>query len=131
MKKLVLLIALLALGSTVNAMDKCPVDFGANDYLEQVTQMIANSGSCWEASEIADACALGASGDIYTVGAAVARCEKDMPIMSKEDAMMYKTLNNKCTDKYSKLEGTMYMSMNAFCHLQVTRLFLDILSHEE
>lgn len=131
MKKSILIIALLAIGSVANALENCPVDFGTVNYLERVGQIITDSGSCYEASEVADACAIGASGDVYTVGTAIARCEKDMPVMSKEDATMYKTLNDKCTDKYSKLEGTMYMSMNAFCHLQVTRLFLDILSHEE
>jgi hypothetical protein len=131
MKKSLLILSLLVLGTTAHALDKCPVEFGNGDYLEQVSQKITEAGSCWEASEIADACALGASGDVYTVGSAIARCEQDMPVMSQSDAAMYSTLNNKCTEKYSKLEGTMYMSMNAFCHLQVTRLFLDFLSHEE
>ncbi|MGZ3807860.1 MAG: hypothetical protein ACXVCE_07225, partial [Bacteriovorax sp.] len=93
--------------------------------------VITQSASCYEASEVASACALGASGDVYTVGAAVARCEKDMPKMSEKDAATYSYLNEKCNDKYASMEGTLYMSMNAFCHLSVTKLFDELLSKEE
>ena len=130
MKKSFLIAALLVFGTTLHAMENCPVELDEN-YLDKVAQIITDSASCWEASEVADACALGASGDVYTVGAAIARCERDMPVMTPADSTMYQSLNDRCTEKYSKMEGTLYMSMNAFCHLDVTRLFLNILTHEE
>ena len=129
--KTFIILSLVLFSSVASALDNCPVEFGNEDYLEKVAETITASDSCWAASEVANACALGASGDVYTVGAAIARCERDMPVMSKADATMYKTLNDRCTEKYSKLDGTMYLSMNAFCHLSVTRLFLDLLTHEE
>lgn len=131
MKK-TLLVAFLALFTmSVFAVDQCPVEFGTENYLEKVAEVITDADSCYTASDLADACALGASGDVYTVGAAITRCEKEMPIMSKADAKIYKTLKSKCEKKYSKLEGSMYISMNAFCHLQVTKLFQELLSREE
>lgn len=125
------IITLLTLCSSLQAMDNCPVTFGSTDYLEKVSNIISSSSSCYDASQIASACALGASGDVITVSAAIARCEKDLPVLSNEDANLYKKLNDKCDEKYSKLPGTLYLSMNAFCHLKVTELFLDITSQEE
>jgi hypothetical protein len=116
---------------SVFAMDQCPVELGSNDYLEKVAKVITDADSCYAASDLAEACALGSSGDVYTVGAAIARCKKDMPVMSKDDAKMYKALNKKCGAKYSKLDGTMYRSMNAFCVLDVTKLFFDLLTPAE
>ena len=46
---------------------------------------LTNERTKVEASEIVNACALGASGDVYTVGAAIARCNKDIPVMSEKD----------------------------------------------
>lgn len=132
MKKSILLLTIALCASfSAHALDKCPVDFGNDDYLQKVSDVITNSASCYEASEVADACALGASGDVYTVGSAIARCEKDIPAMSEKDAKTYSELNQKCQDKYSSMEGTLYMSMNAFCHLSVTKLFNELLSTEQ
>jgi len=125
------LISALILSSAAYTMEQCPVEFPSENYLENVGKLITESDSCYSASEIADACALGAGGDVYTAGQAVSRCERDMPVMSKADASMYSTLNDKCTEKYSTMEGSMYRSMEAFCHLQVTRLFLSLLTHAE
>lgn len=120
------LIAILFSFSISSYALECPT----ND-LDKVAQLAMKASSCYEASEIVNACALGASGDVFTVSAAIARCEKDIPTMSKKDAQTYSYLNQKCNDKYESMSGTLYMSMNAFCHLSVTRLFVELLSKEE
>lgn len=129
--KTFILISALTLSSAAFSIEQCPVEFPSENYLENVGKLITESDSCYSASEIAGACALGAGGDVFTVGKAISRCEKDMPVMSKADASMYATLNDKCSEKYSTMEGSMYRSMEAFCHLQVTRLFLSLLTREE
>lgn len=129
--KSILSLTIILFSFSAFSMDKCPVDFGKEDYLEKVADLAINSSSCWEASEIVNACALGASGDVYTVGAAIARCNKDIPVMSEKDETTFSYLNTKCNDKYDSMEGTMYRSMNAFCHLSVSSLFVDLLSREE
>lgn len=116
---------------SANALDACPVEFGNDNYLEKVAELATNAGSCWEASEVVEACALGASGDVFTVGAAIGRCEKDIPAMSRKDKKNYSYLKEKCNAKYDKMDGTMYRSMNAFCHLSVAKLYVDLLSTEE
>jgi len=129
--KTLILISALTLSSAAFSMQQCPVEFPSENYLENVGKIIAESDSCYSASEVANDCALGAGGDVYIAGQAIIRCEKDMPKMSKADALMYTTLNDKCSEKYSTMEGSMYRSMESFCHLQVTRLFLSLLTREE
>lgn len=126
---LAFLFSVLTLGA-VHA-DECPVEFGNDDYLEKVAELATNANSCWEAKNVVSVCAIGASGDVYTVGAAIERCEKDIPAMSKKDQETKSYLHEKCNAKYADMEGTMYRSMNAFCHLDVSELFVNLLSKEE
>ncbi len=129
MKKSFLLAAIaLCTIFSAHAMDKCPVQFGTDDYLGKVADLITNSSSCYEASSIADACALGASGDVYTVSAAINRCKKDIPKMSAKDQATHDSLMQKCNDKYAHMEGTLYRSMNVFCQLSVAKLYNELLT---
>jgi len=122
---------LLSLSLSAHALDQCPVEFGSEDYLDKVAQLATNSSSCYEASEVVSACALGASGDVIMVAAALNRCERDMPVMSEKDQQTISYLKTKCNDKYDSMDGSMYRSMKAFCHLSVTTLYVDLLSTEE
>lgn len=126
-----LIIAVATYSMAAHSMDQCPVEFGTDNYLEKVAELATNAGSCYEASEVVNACALGASGDVYTVGAAIGRCEQDMPEMSQKDIKTFAYLKNKCNEKYDSMDGTLYRSMNAFCHLSVTMLFNNLLTTEE
>ncbi|MFA6236739.1 MAG: hypothetical protein WC635_05370 [Bacteriovorax sp.] len=127
---LALFVALFSFSISAHALEQCPVEFG-QDYLEKVATLATEAESCYEASAIVNACALGASGDVYTVAFAIARCEKDIPQMSKKDLETFSYLKTKCNEKYDSMDGTLYRSMNAFCHLSVTELFVDLLSKEE
>lgn len=129
MKKFLCLLSLLVSFSANSS--ECPVKFETDNYLEKVAELALNADNCYEASEIVNACALGASGDVYTVGAAINRCERDFPVMTPKDTETYLYLKNKCNEKYDGMDGTLYRSMNAFCHLSVTELFYSLLSREE
>ncbi len=130
MKSSLLILSFSLFSLSAFAVENCPVDFG-DDYLEKVATLATNSDSCYQARDIVNVCALGASGDVYTVGAAIRRCQRDIPAMSKKDQETYVYLEKKCNDKYASMEGTMYLSMNAFCHLSVAELFVGLLSKEE
>lgn len=131
MKISVLALLSLLFSFSANSLENCPVEFGTDNYLEQVAELAAKAENCYQASEVVGACALGASGDVYTVGSAITRCERDIPTMSKKDTETFNYLKTKCNEKYDSMEGTLYRSMNAFCHLSVTKLFVDLLSIEE
>ncbi len=111
------------------SMDSCPVNFSDSDFTGKVSVLATKSASCSEASEIVKACALGNSQDIQTVQAAISRCNKGVKL-NATDKQIYTYLNNKCSDKFDSLEGTMYRSMSAFCNLSVTTLFTDLLSND-
>ncbi|MBC7538955.1 MAG: hypothetical protein H7281_09045 [Bacteriovorax sp.] len=131
MKSTILTLTFVLFSFSAHALDNCPIEFGTEDYLGKVADIATNATSCYEASEVVSACALGASGDVYTVSAAIERCSKDIPEMSTKDTETYNYLGSKCNGKYDSMEGSMYRSMNAFCHLSVTKLFVDLLSKEE
>lgn len=80
---------------------------------------IASSSTCWEAVQMAEACAWGSSLDVMTVDAAYSICENELKQNSPdaETVQILDLMKNKCTQKYSELEGTMYRSMMSYCHL--------------
>ncbi len=51
--------------------------------------------------------------------------------MSKKDEQTMVYLKNKCNEKYDSMDGSMYRSANAFCHLSIVELFVNLLSKEE
>ena len=132
MKKPFLLIVLaFVISLPSHAQEECPIEFGNEDYMDKVTELILEAPSCYEASNLVNACSMGASGDAYMVGVTIKKCEKEIPKMSQKDSELYFELNAKCDKKYSKMRGTMYISMNAFCHLPVTQLFIEWLRVEK
>jgi hypothetical protein len=95
---------------------------------EVFTAMIKNAKSCNEATEIANACAWGSSLDVSTAGAAFNVCAKELIKQSpnKKVSELLVTMRNTCTAKYAKLQGTMYRSMNAYCHLSALEWILGV-----
>jgi hypothetical protein len=90
--------------------------------------IIEKSESCYEAVEMAEACAYGSSLDVSTAGVAYDICEKELQVQkpTKELINLLKTMQTSCSDKYYKEEGTMYRSMNAFCQLSALEWVLNI-----
>ena len=127
MKILIFILATIATSSSLLAIDECPVKFGDENYSAKVSTLALEAHTCHEASEIVSACSLGSSIDIFLVGSAIERCERDMTTISKTDKTSYDYLNQRCDDKYASMEGSMYRSANAFCRLAATRFFHNLL----
>lgn len=128
MKKL-LVIGLLLAG--INSYgSECPVEFGSDNYLDDVQKIIKTKKSCSEASEIVEACAMGSSMDVQFVSAALNQCSKRINGSTSVKALA-KTSNELCIKKYKKSEGTLAMSARAFCQLEVAKLFDNLLSPAE
>jgi hypothetical protein len=90
--------------------------------------IIEKSDSCYEAVQMAEACAYGSSLDVSTAGVAYDICEKELQAQkpNKELTKLLKTMQTSCSDKYYKEEGTMYRSMHAFCQLSALEWVLNL-----
>lgn len=86
---------------------------------EEIVALInASNVYCKDAIDIATQCSFGSSRDLEIVGAAKVVCLKEAGILSRADQKLLTAMENRCNKAYQRLPGTMYMSMNAFCHLQ-------------
>lgn len=121
MKSLLVLLALTALSSRALADDvACPKH--GDKYLDDVVALMKGK-SCDEASTIATSCALGASGDVVTAGAATKVCAA---AHAKTDKPLFEQLSKRCAKKYAGKDGTMYQSFAAFCQLDVAKLLASL-----
>lgn len=110
----------------------CPVKYADPAYLDKVSAAIRATSSCDKASEIAEACALGASGDAFTVPVAERKCGLDFwKKLSSQDKKVYNQLQAKCDEKYKGQDGTMYISFQAFCRLSVAKLYSELYTPAE
>jgi hypothetical protein len=105
----------------------CPVEYEADKILEAID----GGGSCYVAAGIAESCAFGSSLDVQLVASATAVCERGFGEMTDAHEHAYDTLLGKCAAKYENESGTLYRSMNAFCNLEVTKLFTDLYPEPE
>ncbi len=127
MKKIAILFFVLMCAGLQTFAAECTVQFSSDRYLNKVKDIILKSTSCEEGAHIAEACALGASGDLQTVPVAIEKCEIDfMTKLSTSDKVAYHNLQSKCFEKYETLNGSMYKSMAIFCSLQVSRLYSEL-----
>lgn len=92
----------------------CPVSLGELDAIVAAMQ----GKTCLEAKDLAERCALGASGDVVTAGAASTICQKDFA-KKPADQKLFTTLAKRCSAKFAHEDGTMYRSAAAFCVLEV------------
>ena len=130
MRKL-LALAFVLLSAPGFAAD-CPIKFGDDDYLDKVGAAIKAAKDCEDGAAIAEACALGASGDTSIAPVAERKCGLDFwTRLTAQDKRVYSALQAKCDAKYGQMEGTMYISANAFCRLKVARLYSELYSAAE
>jgi hypothetical protein len=122
------------IGTTGNGQGKvdgessCPIaDYDA----DKISAAIDGAGSCFVAAGIAESCAYGSSLDVSFVASATAICESGFGSMIEADKSAYETLLGKCAKKYENTEGTLYRSMNAYCDLEVTKLFTALYPESE
>ncbi len=129
MKKIFILTILTTLSSVSLASDEqivCP-----NSSAEIVAMIQAPGTYCFQAKEIANQCAFGSSRDLKTAGAATAVCLKEAGKLSSADQSLLAVMENRCNQTYENQQGTMYQSMNAFCHLDAVSFIRNLQSDIE
>lgn len=130
MKKFIVL-CLIAISSTAFSAE-CVNQKGEDIFNdpEQFQALIEKSTSCYDAKNLAEACAYGSGLDVSTAGTAYGVCakelEKNKP--SKKVTSTLNIMNKMCNDKYANEDGSMYRSMNAFCQLSSINWILGIAS---
>jgi len=109
--------AVLLLGVPAWAED-CPAEDSGWEAREAA---IRKAPTCKRAYEIMEACAYTASGDTGLGEALRQRCEPEfLPRFSKAMRRAYDLEQKRCSNKYAKESGTMYVSFAAFCRAEST-----------
>ena len=129
MKKIILLAILTTLSSISLASDEQIVC--SNSSSEIVVMIKAPGTYCFQAKEIANQCAFGSSRDLETAGAATEVCLKEAGKLSSADQNLLAVMENRCNQTYANQQGTMYQSMNAFCHLDAVSFIRNLQSNIE
>jgi len=127
--KTFLTIALMAFTTTSFAQD-C-VDSSGNDISgepDAFYEIISNAGSCYQASQLAQACAWGSSLDVQTAGAAYDVCDDELKSLEPSDKLtsLLKQMGNACSEKYDNEDGTMYRSMSSYCYLSAIAWIVNL-----
>lgn len=123
MRTFLSLIVVAALAQVARADEACPVPAGDNQ-VEAITKAMTGK-SCGEASQLAEQCAYGASADVVIAGTATDICRKDFA-RNKADKKLFTTLTGRCQKKFRGMDGTMYISAQAFCVLDVAKLLSSL-----
>jgi len=111
---------------------ECPFQIASDNYVEDVLSAIDKAETCNQASELAQACALGSSIDTTIAGQAEQKCDADFQKkLSKTERTTYDRLQKKCLKKYEAMEGSMYRSFHAFCRLRVAELYSTLYTPAE
>lgn len=100
---------------------KC-VDSTGNEIstdLDQIIDQVGKKKSCFQAVKMAQYCGWGSSADVSIVSSAAEVCTKELEKNnpSKELNSLLKSMQNMCLQKYEKRDGTIYISMGAYCDL--------------
>ncbi|MGZ3696059.1 MAG: hypothetical protein ACXWQO_18555, partial [Bdellovibrionota bacterium] len=96
--------------------------------LNAIVALIAQQTSCNTASMVANACSWGTSGDVRKAWTAYRICEaelaKDKP--SDENRAQLQSMEGRCESRYAAKWGTMYESLNAYCHLEAMHWVVEL-----
>ncbi len=90
--------------------------------------LISKKTNCWEAAELARACAYGSSLDVRTVSEAYAVCEKVLAQRGpkKEDTALLNAMTDRCQAYHNQNGGTMAISSTAYCHLSAIQFIVNM-----
>jgi len=128
MKKVLIMMVILVSMNSYGG--ECPIAFGNDDYMDKVLTAIESKKSCTEENEITEACAMGSSMDVQFVNSALKQCTKRVNRSATVKKAVYDA-SNLCTKKYARSSGTLAMSARAFCQLEVTMLYDNLLAPPE
>ncbi|MCC2679802.1 MAG: hypothetical protein K0R29_2378 [Pseudobdellovibrio sp.] len=130
-----LLIALMMTAGSITFGAECVNEKGEDIYNqpEVFLALIEKADSCYSAQQLASACAYGSSLDVQTAGTAYGVCEAELAKQnpSKKLTALLANMKSLCNKKYEDAQGTMYRSMNSFCHLSAIDWVLGIASPVE
>lgn len=128
MKTLLVVISILLVGFSASA--ECLNEKGEDilDQPEVFTALIQKAESCYQAKTLAEACSWGSTIDVYTVDAAYGVCDRELQQQKPSEKLtqLLTAMENTCAEKYQNQSGSMYLSMNAYCHLSAIEWVLNI-----
>lgn len=127
-------VAVLMIASSTGFAAECVNQKGEDIYNQPdvFLALIEKAESCYAAKSLAEACAYGSSLDVQTAGTAYGVCDAELSKTSPSEKFLtiLSSMNEMCNEKYQKLDGTMYRSMNAFCRLSAVEWILNLASPE-
>jgi hypothetical protein len=87
---------------------------------DRIGQDVDKAPTCSAALELFGACAVGASSDVRLGGTVIERCERDfLTRLNKAQKRYYQAAQKRCERQYSRREGSMYRSAEAFCLAEI------------
>lgn len=94
---------------------------------EYIEKQVKEAKSCYEASNIVESCGAGSSMDSMTTSAAISLCDKLTGKLSKADANLKKLMGDRCSKVCNpQTDGTMCISQQAFCRLDVSKFLNSV-----
>ncbi len=104
----------------------------SND-LDLIVEEIGKKQYCFQAVDLAEDCAWGAAADMQITSVASTICMKEFEKNKPSEKLnsQLKNMQSLCDENYNKLEGTMYLSANAFCCLNALEWVNNISSISE
>ncbi len=90
--------------------------------------LIAKSEACHEAVQLAEACAWGSSMDVSTVSEAYGVCQNELYAQNPQTKLVEQlnNMNEMCRERYEKEQGTLYMSLRAYCSLSAIEWIVNL-----
>lgn len=115
------LLAMLAAGAA-RAAGACPFD--GEQAGARLQAQLATANTCAAAAARLRQCAWGSSADASFAPPVVARCEKDfLARLPRAARLDYGRQMQRCTYRYARNDGTMYISAAALCQVDVAAAF--------
>ncbi|WP_413287480.1 hypothetical protein [Bdellovibrio sp. HCB337] len=127
-----ILVAGCLFASTFAMAAEC-VDKNGKDIYNQpdvFQELISKSANCYEAVQLAEACAYGASMDVYTTALASDVCMIELGKHSpkQEDLSLLDTMHARCNAHFDEDGGTLARSATAFCHLSAVQFVVNLVN---
>jgi len=89
---------------------------------KEIEDLLGKAPSCQRALALFEICQFGASGDVSLGAIVTHKCEGDfLTKLNSTQRRAYQREQERCLRKYSKQDGTMYRSFEAFCGAGVAR----------
>jgi hypothetical protein len=106
-----------ALRKDVARKEECPT----LDHKE-IEELLGKAPSCQRALALFEICQFGASGDVSLGAIVTHKCEGDfLTKLNGAQRRAYQREQQRCQRKYSKQDGSLYRSFEAFCGANVAR----------